>query len=155
MISIHVPLAGDDGGRNVVFLDVLAFLSTSPLRGTTPQSRSGCPPATQFLSTSHLRGTTVVIDAFGKPRHISIHVPLAGDDPFGGRRKRRRSISIHVPLAGDDLAGKLADAARGQFLSTSPLRGTTQAGLHGNLEVIISIHVPLAGDDRYTRQSQV
>ena len=33
---------------------------------------------------------------------ISIHVPLAGDDPVGVFAPFIEIISIHVPLAGDD-----------------------------------------------------
>ena len=57
---------------------------------------------------------------------ISIHVPLAGDDFFIHRLAGVDGISIHVPLAGDD--GWTADKVREifGFLSTSPLRGTTQ-----------------------------
>ena len=80
--------------------------------------------------------------------HISIHVPLAGNDPSGicgrlknrnfnprspcGERHVRRSvlrirlrISIHVPLAGNDAANRSSGGGSG-----------------------ISIHVPLAGNDR-------
>ena len=56
---------------------------------------------------------------------ISIHVPLAGDDPGYMICDRPHIISIHVPLAGDDLVTAIM-AGRGWY---------------------ISIHVPLAGDD--------
>ena len=101
-ISIHVPLAGDDQ---------------------------------RFRDSSRVNG-------------ISIHVPLAGDDrvdrfprgavrdfyprpPCGGRQHVQRNrlfvvaISIHVPLAGDDDGRIFFVGAEGEFLSTSPLRGTT------------------------------
>ena len=79
-ISIHVPLAGDDGKLRAAAKRAKEFLSTSPLRGTTPQIRVvfAYKP---FLSTSPLRGTTASgVDRFAD-FGISIHVPLAGDDP--------------------------------------------------------------------------
>ena len=57
-ISIHVPLAGDDGVRPRAISARRAFLSTSPLRGTTEWAALAlwCH---KFLSTSPLRGTTI------------------------------------------------------------------------------------------------
>ena len=78
----------------------------------------------KFLSTSPLRGTTHAANDCGCGLHISIHVPLAGDDWLLAPQGYQRLISIHVPLAGDDSFG------------------TT-----GVVLVVISIHVPLAGDD--------
>ena len=58
------------------------------------------------------------------------------------------SISIHVPLAGDDLLVSSGEHIVLLFLSTSPLRGTTQhIDQYTELQQI-SIHVPLAGDDQ-------
>ena len=57
VISIHVPLAGDDEGISQFLGDLWKFLSTSPLRGTTPLVLVGL-----------------------REINISIHVPLAGDD---------------------------------------------------------------------------
>ena len=50
--------------------------------------------------------------------------------PCGGRPERcstlrSHPISIHVPLAGDDLCGTGCSSKSFEFLSTSPLRGTT------------------------------
>ena len=147
-----------------------------------------------FLSTSPLRGTTQKGGAEMPEKEISIHVPLAGDDrPVCWTRIFAGSISIHVPLAGDDTAiARRANngrnfyprppcggrpwiahrrSGRTQFLSTSPLRGTTgtrtgvvpsaviflsTSPLRGTtfmsllfiFYLLISIHVPLAGDDR-------
>ena len=100
---------------------------------------------------------------------ISIHVPLAGDDPDSWYLPMYGRISIHVPLAGDDLhrqrkrsclvdfyprppCGGRRRPSRNTgrpppFLSTSPLRGTTDFGGCIHAERLISIHVPLAGDD--------
>ena len=100
-----------------------------------------------FLSTSPLRGTTKRRRQQQRQRSISIHVPLAGDDPHGQEGGNERDISIHVPLAGDDhcqqkflkkcknfyprppCGGRPSRSTqppgRAKFLSTSPLRGTT------------------------------
>ena len=127
--------------------------------------------AKKFLSTSPLRGTTFVVLAVLSGEHISIHVPLAGDDCFLACRRASVRISIHVPLAGDDIGAIWPNFAAGNFyprppcggrqvvgdvpridrafLSTSPLRGTTRlAGVDGEAKRI-SIHVPLAGDDHF------
>ena len=56
-ISIHAPLAGRDYSRSSIYLRVVLFQSTRPLRGATP-----------FLIKLWLRGM------------ISIHAPLAGRD---------------------------------------------------------------------------
>ena len=92
------------GRRNVCALCQLtyAFLSTSPLRGTTQRSQKTHPCLTLFLSTSPLRGTTNCVLFQKIPFSISIHVPLAGDDPRQAAFGIDVAISIHVPLAGDD-----------------------------------------------------
>ena len=102
VISIHVPLAGDDRCVHDRRVAHDKFLSTSPLRGTTPV-------------VQHVPG-------FGL---ISIHVPLAGDDLRVSSAACGRTISIHVPLAGDDYLSWAWAWQEVKFLSTSPLRGTT------------------------------
>ena len=130
-ISIHVPLAGDDAAAGDCGGAGVTFLSTSPLRGTTFNS---------IVSPHHI-GISIHVPLAGDdggqliqrgpgPR-ISIHVPLAGDDAkMWADPRRQRRISIHVPLAGDDLRRILAPAGGVKFLSTSPLRGTTQEGFY-------------------------
>ena len=58
-----------------------------------------------------------------------------------------QGISIHVPLAGDDPRGGIMKVLNNIFLSTSPLRGTTYFSSRDYIPQAISIHVPLAGDD--------
>ena len=82
------------------------------------------PPVALFQSTSLLRGTTDQAGADASAPDISIHVPLARDDPSVAVGQLRAAISIHVPLARDDLDPL--------FHFFAPL---------------ISIHVPLARDD--------
>ena len=102
-----------------------------------------------FLSTSPLRGTTHFNGEVNRVTHISIHVPLAGDDrcstSIGQRRDRFLSTS---PLRGTTSRKQLQILAF-PFLSTSPLRGTTQKQTILGLGWNISIHVPLAGDDAF------
>ena len=105
-----------------------------------------------FLSTFPLRGTSIDgIPADGDEK-ISIHVPLAGNvgtwtrhpyprwhfyprSPCGERLVRLGSppglgyISIHVPLAGNVLPSLTPSGAQHIFLSTFPLRGTSNHAL--------------------------
>ena len=170
-ISIHVPLAGDDV---VVPQNVKAAKRISihvPLRGTTSGlrvPRQSCA----FLSTSPLRGTTAAVHHGRGSANISIHVPLAGDDPAstktGASRKNfyprppcgGRPVSSGAgdhgvenfyprPPCGGRPRHKRACTETWRFLSTSPLRGTTHRGITGGAVAAISIHVPLAGDDRW------
>ena len=73
--------------------------------------------------------------------------------PYGGGLAAQQlelpvvKISIHVPLAGDDPAFVSPLHDRDIFLSTSPLRGTTKPIGDSESRITISIHVPLAGDD--------
>ena len=57
------------------------------------------------------------------------------------------SISIHVPREGDDLEARPDAHPLGQFLSTSPARGTTGPVPQVLHMMYISIHVPREGDD--------
>ena len=102
----------------------------------------------QFLSTSPLRGTTDNTRNKSCNQNISIHVPLAGDDRWRARTASTSPVFLSTsPLRGTtDIAGQRF-VYRQLFLSTSPLRGTTDE--YKTLEEIlaISIHVPLAGDD--------
>ena len=103
-IFTNVPLAGDDLTIERGGSAVLLFLSTSPLRGTTVRRSTPRP-------------------IYG----ISIHVPLAGDDGTPTQTAILwGKISIHVPLAGDDSKGVMHYMGVYEFLSTSPLRGTTR-----------------------------
>ena len=79
MISIHVPIAGNDrlAGRFGQYLP--EFQSTFPLQGTT-------------LGEGY---DLLIID-------ISIHVPIAGNDNGLKEFIFTMDISIHVPIAGND-----------------------------------------------------
>ena len=100
---------------------------------------------------------------------ISIHVPLAGDDSRAGPGARRqRDFYPRPPCGGrpdggaeilEDVdfyprppcGGRLLVCGPAnfptKFLSTSPLRGTTEEICDWFRVTDISIHVPLAGDD--------
>ena len=145
-ISIHAPLAGRDYSRSSIYLRVVLFQSTRPLRGATP-----------FLIKLWLRGM------------ISIHAPLAGRDesvlplpwgpqnfnpraPCGARRGNGpscRGCTDFNPRApcGARRHGDVRGGRGMAFQSTRPLRGATPCcqGLQHDLQ--ISIHAPLAGRD--------
>ena len=126
------------------------FLSTSPLRGTTCAGVGSSCHSCEFLSTSPLRGTTLLpVPRRAAPVHISIHVPLAGDDSGRAGDRPQGGISIHVPLAGDDFPPALWAVLCLIFLSTSPLRGTTVVYLSrkGCLAIFLSTS-PLRGTTR-------
>ena len=191
-ISIHVPLAGDDS-LTLVWRSCRIISIHVPLAGDDDWLLRYQDCLRTISIHVPLAGDDVVVPQNVKAaKRISIHVPLAGDDKWPPSSPAELRISIHVPLAGDDCGSSSWTRKRkyfyprppcggrpgqyknwrkpkeflstsplrgttrvfggrgpwgGEFLSTSPLRGTTssQAGLHGNLE--ISIHVPLAGDD--------
>ena len=126
-ISIHVPLAGDDlhsvlvpvelrhfyprppcGGRLAEFCrrkNAAAFLSTSPLRGTTGPRRRSCRCAPHFYPRPPCGGRRF---AFGG---LVVGVKFLSTSPLRGTT-RYRSPRNHLKF---------------KFLSTSPLRGTTPA----------------------------
>ena len=77
-----------------------------------------------FQSTFPLQGTTQVPRQMGLYRHISIHVPIAGNDHSRLSSVSCTCISIHVPIAGND----------------KPAVHVSRCGR-------ISIHVPIAVKD--------
>ena len=126
---------------------ILGFLSTFPLRGTSPYWRSvvlarrdfypRSPCGERLCTALHQRQSR----RYSYPRspcgerrshspaqphgcRISIHVPLAGNvSKGGGYMSLRAYISIHVPLAGNVFGFKSVIT-----------------------NLLISIHVPLAGN---------
>ena len=79
IISIHVPLAGDD------------------------LIKSGGDTMPDISIHVPLAGDDILLNKAVRDVDISIHVPLAGDDRcIGLLTLSGRGISIHVPLAGDD-----------------------------------------------------
>ena len=125
------------------------FLSTFPLRGTSPACawttgrtthfypRSPCgerrtaafarPSASPFLSTFPLRGTSIP-GLLPVPRvNISIHVPLAGNVvPFWRCTTARKHFYPRSPC-GERPLMVVVPFASPVFLSTFPLRGTSVA----------------------------
>ena len=152
IISIHVPLAGDDD----LLLHLQArkhFISIHvPLAGDDRRRLSYRRRGSTFLSTSPLRGTTNACSQVMLPLFISIHVPLAGDDfvpkpfPHNGRL-----ISIHVPLAGDDALRTPTIKGIDYFYPRPPCGGRPCVIIRYRRAESISIHVPLAGDDTTER----
>ena len=146
-ISIHVPRAGYDRLRVDDVHIFMLFLSTYPVRGTTPQ----------FLPSA-------------QTRVISIHVPRAGYDqrpgayvyielhfyprtPCGVRpvlpsqhHSPAEFLSTY-PVRGTTWAGTASAQIEPVFLSTYPVRGTTRCNSPSSSSLSISIHVPRAGYD--------
>ena len=117
-ISIHALRGEGDGPSSSMALHTGIFLSTPSVGRATSTSHGAMWPQT-FLSTPSVGratlwvvmspsltayfyprppwgGRRVVIDAFGKPRHISIHALRGEGDVGDGRRFHRQEISIHA-----------------------------------------------------------
>ena len=99
-ISIHVPLAGDDGSDYRIAEAYTHFYPRPPCGGrpkvVVPQNVKAA-----FLSTSPLRGTTPVAAVGLALCNISIHVPLAGDDRGAPpQRRTRRNFYPRPPCGG-------------------------------------------------------
>ena len=58
-----------------------------------------------FQSTFPLQGTTLLEKGLIILEKISIHVPIAGNDPIFILCDVAQYISIHVPIAGNDVPG--------------------------------------------------
>ena len=156
-----------EGEEEIV--DEYGFLSTFPLRGTSALDRS-CWRVKAISIHVPLAGN--VLSPYSPPAasaHISIHVPLAGNVHIHGFLSVAvPRISIHVPLAGNvqnhiselrcclhfyprSPCGERPPADLPEhdnfiFLSTFPLRGTSQRPDGQGTPIEISIHVPLAGN---------
>ena len=147
VISIHVPLAGDDVLLPPVYLYLFYFYPRPPCGGRRPAVLGSLMLSGIFLSTSPLRGTTPGRAVLGAGGGISIHVPLAGDDVCRCAQLGRNQHFYPRPPCGGRRGAVLQRAQRFRFLSTSPLRGTTIFQRRHTADIAISIHVPLAGDD--------
>ena len=108
-----------------------------------------CILETIFQSTFPLQGTTGLSSMPGAEFHISIHVPIAGNDKKEGVAEKGGRISIHVPIAGNDRSFvEFAD----RQLYFNP-RSHCRERPCGCFDCIcgrdISIHVPIAGNDGF------
>ena len=103
LISIHIPLAGDDGPAVAEVDTCNNFYPHPPCGGRHARARS----------------------ASGDWMHFYPHPPCEGRHRLAVLTGLRPGISIHVPLAGDDAIADTITAFNWIFLSTSPLRGTT------------------------------
>ena len=123
-ISIHVPLAGNDAKRPGIYTLQRNF-NPRPPRGERQSMCVIVNAATNFNPRpprGERRAASVVRREHQNfnprpprgerhtPMHsalfvykISIHVPLAGNDPFAVMLYAEIGISIHVPLAGNDI----------------------------------------------------
>ena len=99
-ISIHIPRAGDDFQCSRAAVILSSFQSTSPVRGMTAGTLDSMVWPL-FQSTSPVRGMTQT--AAGRPprNHISIHIPLTGDDDAGpDRPSEQTDFNPHPPHGG-------------------------------------------------------
>ena len=169
-ISIHVPLAGDDqapgvrilleqnfyprppcGGRLVdVGLAVLQdnFYPRPPCGGRRLAAALSGLFADDFYPRPPCGGRRKA-DRASQRRNDNFYPrpPCGGRPRTGARRTRCDGHFYPRPPCGGRHRQRAYREANREFLSTSPLRGTTgldqiEEALHG-----ISIHVPLAGDD--------
>ena len=146
------------------------FLSTFPLRGTSRHvaggfrlhrhfyPRSPCGerrtwtrhpyPRWHFYPRSPCGERQGYLRGWNPHCRISIHVPLAGNVLNRYVLTVGIDISIHVPLAGNVLSCRSTVPISSAFLSTFPLRGTSNSLWLAITVDWISIHVPLAGNVR-------
>ena len=124
IISIHVPIAGNDPGRGMGKRVSFKFQSTFPLQGTTKKRTYFCKTA--FISIHvPIAGNDGTSCVGQHDREISIHVPIAGNDRPGRALRLPEKISIHVPIAGNDDTVLIVVVIWSTFQSTFPLQGTT------------------------------
>ena len=118
-ISVHVPLAGNDVGAVVQVVADALFQSTFPLRGTTVAQISN-DSADGISIHVPLAGNDCADPAHVVGEEISIHVPLAGNDSCQISLRFLCSISIHVPLAGNDACPGISTRRTRYFNPRSP-----------------------------------
>ena len=80
-ISIHVPLAGDDGWRAHYQTRKFTISIHVPLAGDDATAAGGWSAVRHFYPRPPCGGRRVIIWYRFALLAISIHVPLAGDDP--------------------------------------------------------------------------
>ena len=110
LISIHVPLAGDDRRPWPGPSPRRYFYPRPPCGGRRRNTSRAWSRWTDFYPRPPCGGRRDDVGLFVEAERISIHVPLAGDDASHTSASASHCISIHVPLAGDD--GSPAAAAR-------------------------------------------
>ena len=147
-ISIHVPLAGNVFHRPAIDLYLTHFYPRSPC-GERPAGSPLCFLHKQFLSTFPLRGTSSLTASALTTRLISIHVPLAGNVQTIPCFYQRPFYFYPRSPCGERRHSFATNNRLNVFLSTFPLRGTSQPRARPGLPLpAISIHVPLAGNVR-------
>ena len=123
-ISIHVPLARDDGIRSWQMLQNYHFNPRPSCEGR-PDTDKPLTVSRDFNPRPSCEGRQGYGLRLAVRERISIHVPLARDDRGGRWAGELSGISIHVPLARDDSSSESMRSAMDGFQSTSLLRGTT------------------------------
>ena len=100
-----------------------------------------------FQSTFPLQGTTLPVVLGLRAQNISIHVPIAGNDPSGESGYKHGGISIHVPIAGNDKRNSQKRPRKRHFNPRSHCRERRLGEKTNTVGGKISIHVPIAGND--------
>ena len=170
LISIHVLREEDDSHAYKDYAAIIAFLSTSSARRTTPSPSPARRRMRHFYPRPPRGGRPACIFCgsvcgyfYPRPprggrlwlfwwqfhsQAISIHVLREEDDVYKPTASCDKiAISIHVLREEDDLVLILAGLAAGIFLSTSSARRTTQRPPPARCNIPISIHVLRKEDD--------
>ena len=130
IISIHVPLAGDDFALYKSNTRIPVFLSTSPLRGTTPSTaiRSALPE--HFYPRPPCGGRRYSRQDRVLGRYFYPRPPCGGRPPLCTIMAARFVYFYPRPPCGGRLRSAFWGGDAHAFLSTSPLRGTTLSPVH-------------------------
>ena len=151
MISIHLPLAGQDEREARIQAERDKFQSTCPLRGKTITM--------YLLDRTEASDFNPLAPCGARPNSVPPYLcathfnPLA---PCGARPPGRwrcvwvcGEISIHLPLAGQDTQYTTIKAKSQSFQSTCPLRGKTNFSVRCRGAVEFQSTCPLRGKTRY------
>ena len=146
VISIHVPIAGNDGKTMKIIYEPSKFQSTFPLQGTTLSGIKALDVVQAFQSTFPLQGTTLHLSK--RPIslvYISIHVPIAGND--GWFAELDFYCSYFNPRSHCRERPILWQSASKNFIfqSTFPLQGTTFRQTRTHLPLLFQSTFPLQG----------
>ena len=146
-ISIHVPLAGNVSPPASPFPLTSYFYPRSPC-GERPCLYSLDLPTVSFLSTFPLRGTSPSLRLSSHFLFIFLStVPLRGTSSWEMARPPAAPAFLSTfPLRGTSASGNNLRQGIVIFLSTFPLRGTSVRHWRALACAAISIHVPLAGN---------
>ena len=145
-ISIHVPLAGDDAVPAPHRLRRTADFYPRPPCGGRRGSATFLPVwHGNFYPRPPCGGRPGSKSKNTAPRKISIHVPLAGDDAAALLAWAVERYFYPRPPCGGRPQRTFVRPGEMQFLSTSPLRGTTFTKYRYNIDTVFLSTSPLRG----------